>query len=282
MKKITLLLLLLCIGGQVLLAQKLKVTGKITDAANGTPIEGASIKFKDGKVIAVTSPQGIFNIKADKGQTIIAGSIGYANKEVTITSEYIEIQLTVDSKELQDVVVVGYGSQKKGKITGAVATVTGDQIIRRPSTTTSMGLQGMAPGVTVRQSSGQPGADQGTINIRGYGSIGASSAPLFVVDGVESANINDLDPNMIESVSILKDAASSAVYGARATNGVILIKTKRGQSGKTSLSFNSFVSGQTPTNMPKTLSAIDHMVLFNEYVTNAGGTAPYSAGVIND
>jgi TonB-linked SusC/RagA family outer membrane protein len=178
--------------------------------------------------------------------------------------------------------VLGYGTQKKGKITGSVATVTGDQLIRRPLANVSMGLQGMAPGVTVRQGSGQPGADAGTINIRGIGSINSSSAPLIIVDGAEAASLNDIDPNVIENISILKDAASTAVYGARATNGVIVVTTKRGQKGKTSISFNSFVTAQRPTNMPTTLSAVDNMILQNEARAATGSTIlPFSQAQID-
>jgi TonB-dependent SusC/RagA subfamily outer membrane receptor len=145
-----------------------------------------------------------------------------------------------------------------------------------------MGLQGLAAGVTVRQGSGQPGADGGQINIRGIGSINNSSSPLIIVDGVEGVSINDVDANIIESISILKDAASTAIYGVRATNGVILITTKRGKKGQTSVSFNSFMSVQTPTNMPKTLSAVDNMILNNEAVSNTGSTVlPYAQSTID-
>ncbi len=282
----TLLLLLFFAFGQLLLAQKIKVTGKVTDATTGIPLEGATIKLNSGKINAITTAEGTFSINAEKGQKLVIGTIGYANKEVTINSDYIEVQLTLESKELQDVVVVGYGTQKKAKITGSIATVTGDQLIRRPLANVSMGLQGMSPGVTVRQGSGQPGADGGAINIRGNGSINLNSQPLIIVDGVEGVSLNDIDPNIIESISILKDAASTAVYGVRATNGVILVKTKRGEKGlcpgKTSVSFNSFATYQQPTNMPKTLSAVDNMILNNEAVANTGSTSlPYSQTLID-
>ena len=272
MRKLSVLLLFLFASMQISLAQQLKISGKVTDAT-GNPIDGATVNVKGTKTNAITNLQGMFTLKATKGQTLVISNIGFTEKEVAITTEYIEVQLVFESKDLQDVVVVGYGTQKKGKITGAIATINGDQLIRRPLANVSMGLQGMAPGVTVRQGSGQPGADAGQINIRGLGSLSSSSAPLVIVDGVETANMNDVDANAIESISILKDA-SAAVYGARATNGVILITTKRGQKGKTSISFNSFVTVQTPTNMPKTLSAVDNMILQNEARLNATPAAP--------
>lgn len=262
MRKLSAMLLLLFATVQISVAQQLKITGKVTDAA-GNPVDGATVQVKGTKTNAITNLQGVFTIKANKGETLVIGNIGFASKEIVIKNDFVEVQLVQETNNLQDVVVVGYGTQKKAKITGAIATVTGDQLIRRPLANVSMGLQGLSPGVTVRQGSGQPGADQGQINIRGVGSINSSRGPLVIIDGVEAANMNDVDANAIENISILKDA-SAAVYGARATNGVILITTKRGQKGKTSISFNSFVTAQRPTNMPKTLSALDNILLQNE------------------
>jgi TonB-linked SusC/RagA family outer membrane protein len=275
------MILLLFASVQISLAQQLKITGKVTDAA-GNPLDGATVQLKSTKTNAVTNLQGVFSIKANKGETLIIGNIGFATREFIIKNDFVEVQLVQETNNLQDVVVLGYGTQKKGKITGSVATVTGDQLIRRPLANVSMGLQGMAPGVTVRQGSGQPGADAGTINIRGIGSINSSSAPLIIVDGAEAASLNDIDPNVIENISILKDAASTAVYGARATNGVIVVTTKRGQKGKTSISFNSFVTAQRPTNMPTTLSAVDNMILQNEARAATGSTIlPFSQAQID-
>lgn len=281
MRKLSLMILLLFASVQISLAQQLKITGKVTDAA-GNPLDGATVQLKSTKTNAVTNLQGVFSIKANKGETLIIGNIGFATREFIIKNDFVEVQLVQETNNLQDVVVLGYGTQKKGKITGSVATVTGDQLIRRPLANVSMGLQGMAPGVTVRQGSGQPGADAGTINIRGIGSINSSSAPLIIVDGAEAASLNDIDPNVIENISILKDAASTAVYGARATNGVIVVTTKRGQKGKTSISFNSFVTAQRPTNMPTTLSAVDNMILQNEARAATGSTIlPFSQAQID-
>lgn len=282
MRKLTLLLLLSFAFGQMLQAQQLKVTGKVTDASTGNPIEGAIVKVKGSTKNALATLQGTYSIVAEKGQTLLFSSIGYATKEVVVNSAVVDVTLTIESRDLQDVVVVGYGSQKKANITSAVTTLKGEQLIRRPLASTSMGLQGLAAGVTVRQGSGQPGADGGQINIRGIGSINNSSSPLIIVDGVEGVSINDVDANIIESISILKDAASTAIYGVRATNGVILITTKRGKKGQTSVSFNSFMSVQTPTNMPKTLSAVDNMILNNEAVSNTGSTVlPYAQSTID-
>ncbi len=282
MRQLQLLLLLLLATGQLLIAQQMKVTGKVTDSKTGNPIEAATILVKETKRSTLASANGEFTITLNKGQTLIISSAGYATLQLNAGTEVLNVVLTEAGKDLQDVVVVGYGSQKKANLTSAVSVLKGEQLLRRPVASTSMALQGFAPGVTVRQGSGQPGGDGGQINIRGIGSINNSSAPLIIVDGVEGVSLNDIDPNIIENISILKDAASTAVYGVRATNGVILVKTKRGQAGKTSLAYNGFVSIQDPTNMPETLSAVDNMILNNEAISNTGSTIlPYSQTTID-
>lgn len=280
MKKRMLMLLVILSSVLYVSAQEIKVTGNVTTAA-GTAAEGVSVTVKGNKRGAITASNGSFSITAKKGDILVISSIGYVTKEVTVDAPVINVLLESTPGNLNEVVVVGYGTQRRSNITGAVATVKGDELIKRPLASTSMALQGFAPGVVIQQGSGQPGVDGGAINIRGIGSITGSSSPLIIVDGVEGASLNDVDPNIIESVSILKDAASTAVYGVRGTNGVILIKTKRGQAGKTSISYNGFVSQQTPTNFPELLSNIDHMILENEFSTNAGGAIIHSDAKIN-
>ncbi|HEX4875509.1 MAG TPA: TonB-dependent receptor [Chitinophagaceae bacterium] len=279
MKRLLLMLMLL-MPGTILLAQQLRVSGKVADA-NGKGIEGVSVTVKGTKTGTTTNSAGDFSINAAKDATLVFSSVGFATKEVTVTGSSLEVTLQPTAGDLGEVVVVGYGTQKRANITSAVATVKGDQLIKRPLASTSMSLQGFAPGVVIQQSSGQPGADNGRINIRGIGSITGSSSPLIIVDGVEGANLNDVDANIIDNITILKDAASTAVYGVRGTNGVIIIKTKRGQVGKTSVAFNSFVSKQVPTNFPELLSSVEHMELMNEYMANAGGAAPFSQATID-
>ncbi len=284
MRKISVLFLLLaCMLSVVqLYAQGVgKISGKVVDASS-QPLSGASVVVANTSRGTVTDATGRFAISARSGEELIISAVGFGSLRVKAT-EGLVTTLTPVAGNLQDIVVVGYGTQRRANITGSVATVTGEQLIKRPIASTSMALQGFAPGVTVRQGSGQPGADGGQINIRGNGSINSSQNPLIIVDGVEGVSLNDVDPNIIESISILKDAASTAVYGVRATNGVILVKTKRGQVGKTSIAYNAFVSQQTPTNMPKTLSAIDNMILNNEAVTNVNPNAqlPYSLALID-
>lgn len=263
-------------------AQNIKVNGRVTTAGSGAAAVAASVTVKGTRNGTVTNELGVFSLSAPKEATLVFSGIGFTTRELQASELFMEVVLEVKNETLNDVVVVGYGRQKRSNITAAIATVKGEDLIRRPVPNTSMALQGMAPGVTVRQNSGQPGADGGAINIRGIGSINANSSPLIVVDGVEGVSLNDIDPNVIESISVLKDAASAAVYGARATNGVILVKTKRGQKGKSNVSFNSFITLQQPTNMPETLSAVDNMLLNNEAVANTGSTVlPYSQSEID-
>ena len=274
MRKSILLLLLFFATFKDIKAQDIKVSGKVTDASTGQPVESASILIKGESKGVTTNLSGEFTITASRGETLVISSVGYARKEVRVAGALISVILTKTDNTLSDVVVVGYGTQRKNSITSAVSTIKGEQLLKRPVSSTSMALQGLVPGVVVQQGSGQPGADGGSITIRGFGSITGSSSPLIIVDGAEGGSLNDIDPNVIESISVLKDAASTAVYGVRGTNGVILIKTKRGQAGKTSIAFNSFVSKQNPTNFPELLSAVDNMILNNEAVTNVNPLAP--------
>ncbi|TDH28533.1 TonB-dependent receptor [Segetibacter sp. 3557_3] len=281
MRKFAAVLLVLLMSSTWALAQDLKITGRILSVA-GQPVEGASVTVKGSGRGVSTNAAGEYTITASRGQVLVVSSVGYGTSEKVVNGSTLDFSLTENNDPLADVVVVGYGTQRRAAVTSAIAVVKGDQLIKRPLASTSMALQGFAPGVVVQQGSGQPGADGGSINIRGIGSITGSSAPLIIVDGVEGVSINDIDPNVIDNISVLKDAASTAVYGVRGTNGVILIKTKRGQAGKTSISFNSFVTKQTPTNFPELLSAVDNLILNNEAVSNTGSTVlPYPQALID-
>lgn len=280
MKQLTILsCFLLCMLGQVF-AQSNRIVGTVSDAS-GKGIEGVSVTVKGKSVGVITNATGNYSIPAAVGDRLVFSSVGFAAQEMEVKSSRLDVILQSANGDLGEVVVVGYGSQRKGNVVSAITTVKGSELIKRPLASTSMALQGFAPGVVIQQGSGQPGADGGSINIRGIGSITNSSSPLIIVDGVEGVSMNDVDPNVIESITVLKDAASTAVYGVRGTNGVILIKTKRGAAGKTSVSFNSFVSKQTPTNFPELISSVDHMILFNEFRTNAGGAPQFSQADID-
>ncbi|MDM1294181.1 TonB-dependent receptor [Sphingobacterium sp. N143] len=269
----------------------LKVNGKIVDA-EGNALPGATIDLihekTSKKLNFVADNEGLFVLSplmAGEKYSIIAHHLGYATDSVrhfvaTATSKNtVLIRLKSNMGTIDEVVVVGYGVQKKVNLTGAVSAVSGDDINNRPTGQTSSALQGMASGVTVTQRSGKPGADGGDIRIRGIGTLGNAN-PLVLIDGIEGS-INNIDPNVIENISILKDAASSSIYGSRAANGVILVTTKRGHSDRVAISYNNYFGWQSATNMPKIVNALDHMLLTNEAYTNVGATPLYTAEVID-
>ena len=247
------------------------VTGIVLDDM-GEPIIGATIKIKGQDTVGtITSIDGDFTLKGlKKGQTLVISYIGFQTQEVKYNGEKsLKVTLKSDSKSLNEVVVVGYGTQKKVNMSGAVASINMDELTEsRPVTNVSQALAGLAAGVNVSSSSNRPGDDNASILVRGQGTLN-SSAPLIIIDGVEQG-INTVNPQDIESVSVLKDAASASIYGSRAANGVILITTKKGKSGKIKVDYNGYVSFQS---IRKTLTPVsnyaDYMELINEGYYNS-------------
>lgn len=247
------------------------VTGIVLDDM-GEPIIGATIKIKGLDTVGtITSIDGDFTLKGlKKGQTLVISYIGFQTQEVKYNGEKsLKVTLKSDSKSLNEVVVVGYGTQKKVNMSGAVASINMDELTEsRPVTNVSQALAGLAAGVNVSSSSNRPGDDNASILVRGQGTLN-SSAPLIIIDGVEQG-INTVNPQDIESVSVLKDAASASIYGSRAANGVILITTKKGKSGKIKVDYNGYVSFQS---IRKTLTPVsnyaDYMELINEGYYNS-------------
>lgn len=253
-------------------------TGIVTDET-GKPAPGVSVKIKGRNGGSVTDVNGQYKIDANAGDILVFSYIGFAVQEILVGAESrINVKLLPLDENLNDVVIVGYGTQKKVNLTGAVSQISGKDIAARPMGQTSASLQGMAPGVTVRQSSGRPGGDGGTIRIRGVGTL-VDPNPLVMIDGIEGS-MNNIDPNLIESISILKDAASASIYGSRAANGVILITTKRAVGDQINVSYNNYIGWQEATNMPKLVDALDHMLLTNEAYMNTGRTPLYSEALI--
>ena len=225
--------------------QTKKITGTVTDK-NGEPIIGAGIKVRGGKGVgSVTNVEGAFKLDVPDNASLEVSYIGYTSQIVkTGDQKTFNIVLQEDNKLLEEVVVVGYGNQKRINVAGSVASVKGDDLIKSPVSTVSNALSGKMPGLVTLQSSGLPGSDGATMKIRGF------DAPLVLIDGSEG-DISTVDANEIESVSILKDASAS-IYGARAGNGVILITTKRGMKGKPTLTLNTSFTWQGITDMPLT------------------------------
>ncbi|MFY0650599.1 MAG: TonB-dependent receptor [Cyclobacteriaceae bacterium] len=234
-----------------------EISGKITDE-NGQGLPGASVVQKGTTNGTTTDLEGKYKLNVAEGSMLTISFVGYKTKELTVGSEsVIDIQMNIDAERLDEIVVVGYGTEKKINLTGSVSNISTDDIGSRPVTNISAGLSGLAPGVLVTQSNGGvAGGDGGTIRIRGIGTFNDSN-PLIVVDGIPSSGtgiMNDIDPNDIENISVLKDAASAAIYGSRGANGVILITTKRGVAGKPTFTYNGYVGSQAATRRPEYVS----------------------------
>lgn len=237
------------------------ITGVITSEA-GEPLAGASVNVKNTTRYTVSNAKGEFSIEVEDNSAILVVSYtGYATKEITVGSaSSIAVTLAAINTAMDEVVVVGYGTQRKIISTASISSVKGEELSKVPAANISNSLAGRASGIITRSQGGRPGADNQTIYIRGQATTGSSS-PLIVVDGVPRNNINEIDPNNIETVTVLKDAAAVAPFGLGGANGVILITTKRGLNGAPSISFSGYYGDQQPTYLPKMLSAQDYMRL---------------------
>lgn len=246
----------------------LKVTGKVTDAA-GTPLAGVMVTIKGTSKTTVTDRDGMFSIDATEiNATLVFTLVGYTSIEKTASQPVINVVLTEEVKKLDDVVVIGYGTQKKADLTGSVATVAPEKLNQGVNQSVAHALQGQAAGVTVIQNSGEPGSGV-EIRIRGAGSINDNS-PLYVVDGI-IGGIGDINPADIESLTVLKDAASAAIYGSRGANGVVIVTTKKGKKNqKTMVSFNTSNGVQSAWRMPTSLDAAQRNLIHKEALTNDG------------
>lgn len=247
------------------------VHGNVKDELN-KPMIGATVTNKNNGKMVTTNADGSFTIEANKGDIIEFSYVGYGLKQFTVQSltAPIEINLAVEASENAAVVVVGYGTQKRVNLTGAVSTVSGKTIESRPITSVAQGLQGQVANLNITSSNGSPGSKP-TFDIRGYGGLGVSYSPLVIVDGVVGS-MDDLNPNDIQSITVLKDASSAAIYGAQAAYGVVLITTKSGRKNeKTSISYSNNFSYSAPTNLPKTAGSLEFAKLFREASLNEGG-----------
>ena len=229
------------------------IKGQVVDAVTNESLIGVSIQEKGTTNGAITDMDGNYNLKVAGNSTIIFSYIGYQTVELKASAANGIIKLKEDSETLQEVVVVGYGVQKKVNLSGSVSAIDGDQIASKPSSDVMSALQGELPGVAILRSSGQPGSESSGMRIRGFSSVNKTST-LVLIDGIEG-DMTLLNPNDIESISVLKDAASAAIYGARAAAGVVLITTKSGTEGKPRINYNGYFSFNTPGNMPERLPA---------------------------
>lgn len=260
-RKLMLSLLLVFVSVLPTMAQNtLKVTGKVVDAQN-EPLIGVSIQEKGTANKAITNIDGVYTINTRSGATLVFSSIGYTTKEATVKGAQLNITLQEDNQMLDDVVVVGYGVQKKSSVTGAISQVKAEDMQNRTISNAQQALQGKTAGVQLVTTSGAPNSAP-AVRVRGYSS-NVSSAPLWVVDGVRLSDISGIDPNDIESMEVLKDAASAAIYGAEAGNGVILVTTKKGKVGNGHISYNYQFASQSLARTPELLNAKEYV----EYMT---------------
>ncbi len=288
-------LLLLCISPQfaaadglkqdavtIMQQQNLKVSGVVTDEA-GEPLIGVSVLVKGTTLGNITDLNGRFSLDVPEGSILEISYIGYKTQSIKAQREPMNIVLKEDAQKLDEVVVVGFGTQKKVNLTGSVSAVTGDDISKRPVANAAILLQGQIPGLRVNQGLGQPGGEGTSFRIRGQGTFSsAGSDPLILINGVPGSMTN-LDPSVIESVSVLKDAASAAIYGARAANGVILVTTKQGAVGdKVHISYHGNVGLHTPTKLYDRLTnSVEYMELANLAWKNSGTGKQYTQDQIN-
>ncbi|MDR1720569.1 MAG: TonB-dependent receptor [Dysgonamonadaceae bacterium] len=257
-------------------AQTRQITGTVSDA-EGNPLVGASVVVGGTSRGAITDENGQFSLAASEAQTLVVKFLGFRDNSVKIGKQTVlNITLEVDESVLEDVVVVGYDTQKKVNLTGSVSSVSTKEFTRKPITQLSTALQGMAAGVTVTTAGGAPGADGGNIQIRGIGSFGgSSSSPLVLIDGVEGS-LNSVDASQVDRISVLKDAASAAIYGSRAANGVILVTTKRADKGKFTVAYRGYMGWQTPVVYPSVVDAEEYMTLSRRSSENDGAVSLYT------
>ncbi len=251
-------------------AQEVTITGKVTSAEDGAPIPGVSVIVEGTTNGTITTFDGDYSLNANQGEKLIFSFIGMETQTLTIGSEStINIVLAAEVSDLDEVIVVGYGVQKKSVVTAAISSVSSQELEKSTPSRIEDVLKGRVSGVQITQSSGQPGSDS-KVRIRGIGTIN-NSDPLFIIDGMAvDGGINFLNPTDIESVEVLKDAASAAIYGARAANGVILVTTKSGKSGKMKINYDVSYGWQNPWKKKSVLNGEEYMVLMNETMLNDG------------
>ena len=277
-RKLRIFILFFFMAGMAIAVHAQDVSGTVTDES-GSALPGVTIILKGTSQGTQTGPDGKYRITASPSDVLVFSYIGQETIEETVgTRSTLDIQMTEDAAQLQEVVVVGYGSQNKSDLTGSVSSVSGEEIARQPVASLDNALQGRAAGTFVSSPSGTPGAGI-SVQIRGSTSLTASSEPLYVIDGIpmisedlsdlftggqRTNSIADINPTDIESIEILKDASATAIYGSRGANGVVIITTKRGKVGAPKIDINSYYGLQTVTNTVDMLSSREYLLLMDE------------------
>lgn len=268
------LLCLALLTGAVLSAQPGKVTGKVLDE-NGEPLMGAGVVIKGTSNGTLTGANGEFSLDVPQGATLTVSFIGYLDGEIVPgTRPYVEIRLEPDTRLLDEVVVIGYGTVKRKDLTGSVASARGEDIEARQTTTLSTALQGSMSGVMVTRDNSAPGAGAGSIRVRGITTMGTND-PLIIVDGVQTSSLDYVNPADVESISVLKDAAAASIYGSKAAAGVILVTTKRGDKSTMSLTYTGEFGLEIPTAEPDMVGLTRYLEMYNELLYNDNPTAGF-------
>jgi len=268
-RKINFLVVLLFFGVCFVSAQQnLSVSGVVTDSSDGSPLTGVSIVLKGTTNGTISDVNGKYSLSVPQGSTIIFSFIGMEKQEIQAKSNVMNVSLQTDSKMLNEVVAIGYGTMKKKLITGATVQVKGDDLQKLSSTSVFTALQSQSPGVNITQSSGQPG-ESFKVVIRGMGTVNNFS-PLYVIDGVAGGNLDGYNSSDIESVDVLKDGASCAIYGMNGANGVILVTTKQAKSGKIQVTYDGYMGYQNVYKMPSSLNAKQYMAVQDQINFNEG------------
>ncbi len=258
------------------LQQTQNIKGKITDRT-GAPLPGVNVVVKGTTIGVMSGVDGTFAVPANQGSSLVISFIGYITKEVTVAGSEVNVLLEEDVQALDEVVVVGYGTQRKRDLTGSVGATKSEDFQNYAVSNPGAALQGKLAGVEISPSSGDPRAGV-NFQIRGQGTFGASSSPLVVIDGIiTNQGLTDLDYNSIEEIVVLKDASAAAIYGSRGANGVILVTTKRGTADKPSMRFSTYYSTDNVWRINEPVDNITYANMVNEYFVNSGKAAPYSA-----
>ncbi|RYZ36965.1 MAG: SusC/RagA family TonB-linked outer membrane protein, partial [Sphingobacteriales bacterium] len=262
-------------------AQDIQVTGVVTSKKTGEPLAGASVGIKGGTTTVTTNEQGSYTVSLPAGGgTLVVSFAGLAAQERPVTAAGVaNFELSEsEGSTLDDVVVVGYGQQRRNSLTGSIATVNSKALTQAPVSDLSNALVGRVPGIVTKQGSGEPGRDNASIFIRGISTFSGGTEPLFVVDGVVRTfrDFSQLDANEVESVSVLKDASSAAIFGVRGANGVVLVTTKRGKSGKITATYSFNYGFQKVTKFNNNLGSYEYATLLNEALLNDNLPLAYS------
>lgn len=256
-------------------AQQTGISGVVTDERN-QPIAGVAISLAGNDALTATNSEGKYSVSVPVGATLVFSSIGYKHEEVVVGAQkVINVILVEDLASLEEVVVVGYGTQKRVNVVGAVTSVSGAKLEAIPASDVTNAISGRLAGVAVNQSTGEPGQNSAGIRVRGRTTLGGGTGPLVIIDGVPGRTLSEVDPVDIESISVLKDA-SSAIYGTQAANGVILVTTKKGKSGKARLNYQFYQGFMTPTKLPEVLNAGDYATMLSEYQDYEGMPRSFS------